>query len=310
MNKILLMLLDHKIGDMIVVSFFIRELKKLYPSAQLDILAISPYSTLLHHNPHVSHIYTLPANKYKKILYILIRTFALRKQKYDLVITQNRSNKRKLLSSFLASKQIIPITPIPAVHITQWYSSILKQLGAKEINTTYELFLPDQSLKKASVWLKQNRTNKPILIFNPLASERIRSLSLSKTTDILKEVNKLNKYEIFLLDYNNQYSNLQDLALIIPEKDIFTVAALIQKAHIVISVDTGIVHIADIYRKPIIDIFPHSNIQGHYTRWSPLSLHRLLISSSTLDHIHTQDVISAIEELENTISGSSSNTLS
>ena len=91
MRNILIVKRD-KLGDLILASFLIREVKRLYPSCDVD-LWVTAFTKIVHEsNPAVRHCYTIQKVRGLHLtifrdLYEQLRTlFQLRRTKYDLVL--------------------------------------------------------------------------------------------------------------------------------------------------------------------------------------------------------------------------------
>jgi len=86
------------IGDVILITPLIRETRKIFPSAIIDVLVTSGNQAILNNNPHINEI--LITDK-KKVLDYVKTLFILRKKAYDLALTPHRS-ARTLTLLFLA----------------------------------------------------------------------------------------------------------------------------------------------------------------------------------------------------------------
>jgi heptosyltransferase-2 len=76
------------IGDVILITPLIRETKKLFPDAIIDVLVTKGNQAILSHNPYVNEIITIDKKVIKDYFRVLLY---LRKKKYDLAITPHRS---------------------------------------------------------------------------------------------------------------------------------------------------------------------------------------------------------------------------
>jgi lipopolysaccharide heptosyltransferase II len=102
MNKILLIQTAF-LGDVILATPLLRELKIRYPDTQLDILVRKGNETLLQNNPHVSQllVWDKQKGKYKELLKLLR---SIRTEKYDEVITIQRFFNAGFLTAFSGAK--------------------------------------------------------------------------------------------------------------------------------------------------------------------------------------------------------------
>jgi len=300
-HKILFLRLDHKIGDTVVETFFIRELKKLYPKAHLTVVTTAP-KELLCNNPYINTLEILHIGS-KGWIYAISRLYSWRKEKYDLLIADDLSLKRKFLLYCIHAKQVISANRFPQKHITYRFVDILRQLGAKNINDSYELFISDPDKQQAVQFMQKNGlTAHKFLIFNPTGAASYRTLSISQINKVLILLHCLKpSWPIVLLDYKNQYTQLNNLVYRYTNNRIMPTAALIQYAEYILTVDTGIVHIADIFKKKMTVLFsllPYSTEQAqktHIVHWGPKTTSaKILTSQKTVDTIPAEDIVNTV----------------
>ncbi len=82
------------IGDVLFTTPFITNLKKVYPNAQIDYVANRRTKTVLHNNPHITHVYVYERDEYKAVLEkswfaylkkVISFLSEIRRAKYDLL---------------------------------------------------------------------------------------------------------------------------------------------------------------------------------------------------------------------------------
>ena len=86
------------IGDVIVSTGLLRELKALYPQAQIDIITTPLSAELFKYNPHINHIYKFDKNNWKYINFFKLLK-QLKSENYDLSISSQSSLTAALLLS-------------------------------------------------------------------------------------------------------------------------------------------------------------------------------------------------------------------
>jgi len=93
------------LGDVILATPVIAELKRIFSSTQIDFLLRKGNESLLANNPNLNSVFTLDKskNKFKSILN-LIKQF--RNEKYDLVINLHRFGSSGIIASFSGAKKI------------------------------------------------------------------------------------------------------------------------------------------------------------------------------------------------------------
>ncbi len=142
-------------------------------------------------------------------------------------------------------------------HITSSYAQLLRQLGAKEVDTSYMPNLPPGAQTYAQQFLQQH-TLQPgkFWLVNPVGSVKCKSLSDTQLKTILN-ILRQRRISAVLLDYKNQFTAFDKNAVRCTTNSILQTAAVLAQAAGVISVDTGIVHLADAYKKPMLVLYAY-----------------------------------------------------
>jgi len=92
------------LGDVILATPVISELKRLFPNAQLDMLVKKGNESLLLNNPHLHELHVLNKSEGKwKAIFALIKEF--RKNEYDLVINLHRFGSSGLITALSKGKK-------------------------------------------------------------------------------------------------------------------------------------------------------------------------------------------------------------
>ena len=85
------------LGDVILATPVVSELKRLFPESHIDFLLKKGNESLLANSPHINHVYVLDKSTGKwKAIRALIKQF--RKENYDLVINLHRFGSSGLLA--------------------------------------------------------------------------------------------------------------------------------------------------------------------------------------------------------------------
>ena len=92
--KKILIIRFSSLGDIILITAFIRELRKQFPLAQIDFLTTTTFGGVLEHNPHLSAIIQFDRGKKFPELNRLINQ--CKKTNYDLVFDAHRSLRSRL----------------------------------------------------------------------------------------------------------------------------------------------------------------------------------------------------------------------
>ena len=299
-KKILFLRLDNKVGDTVVESFVPRELKKLYPNAELTI-ATTAFLDLLENDPYIDRLIYINrlGTTFIELLKIL---WFLRKQHYDLLIVPNLSIKRRIFIWLIKAKNIVSAHRALDGHITRRLAATLKVLGAQKVDITYELFINEKDKQTAIDFIHRHQlSDKKFIVLNPIGSQEHRTLSPGKIKNLIEGINAICPWPIVLLDYKNCYNDFNKISIRYTSNKIMETASLISHAEYVITVDTGITHIADTFHKKItvlfsLLVFPtQQEKQNHLIRWTPLtSGTKILYTNGPVDDISTEDIVQTV----------------
>lgn len=112
------------IGDVILATPVISELKRLYPNAQVDVLVRKGNESLLDNNPFISEVFTFNKKDGKlNSMRELIRTF--KAKKYDEIINLQRFASSGMITVFSGAKQTIGFDKNP---LSWLYSKKIKHV--------------------------------------------------------------------------------------------------------------------------------------------------------------------------------------
>ncbi len=301
--KILLFRPDNKIGDTLVESFVPREFKKCYPHGKLTLITTAP-EQLLKNNPHIDRLIVFPPGRegWKQLLPLL---FSLRKERYDLLVCPLNSFKRKLFAAILGARRTFDTQTVRYEHVSQRFVQMLQAAGVKHVNTDYDLFIPSQEEHAVSHFLQTvSLENHPFILINPAGSHPDRILTPARLETILSALRQEigHVYQFILLDYKNQYAGVEFPCVHFNSPHILQVAALVKRAAYVLTMDTSVSRMADMYHKPMTVLFSfcaaaknHVNKYIHLKNWgSKNETAEQLWSNGTVNDISVETVVCSV----------------
>ncbi len=276
-QKILFFRLDARVGDAVVHSFVLRELKKLFPQAHITVATFAPSEVFFTNRPYVDEVKILPKlpsnGSYVRpavlwgLLKMLVHCYTT---DYDYIIVNPvlATWRNKLYC------RLLPRTQWPQFdytqHITHTYTNLLRQLGAKTVDVSYPNLLRDEDTAWAQTFLQQHGL-KPsqFWIINPVGSADPRNCSVLQIQTMLDIFAKAGK-PVVLLDYTNQFFSLGGHIIRCTTTSILQTAALLAESAGVVTVDTGIVHLADCFNKKMLVLYAHDKYgtQNNHRFWA------------------------------------------
>ena len=269
MKKILLIQTAF-LGDVILATPVIEELKRIFPSASIDVLVKKGNESLLSNNPYCHNVFTFN-KKEGKVKELIRLTRLIRSNNYDLAINLHRfgSSGMLMLLSNAKLKYGFQKNPFSFVytkkfehqigngqHEVERNLSVIKEFGAKE-KCRPSLFPSQQHIEKieqyiqeefyciapASVWYTKQLPKQKWI-------EKIKRLPADKIIYLLG-----GKEDITLCSEIIQHANRSNLISLAGELNLLESAALIQKATRTFVNDSGPLHLASAMNAPVTAYF-------------------------------------------------------
>ena len=310
-----------RIGDMVITTPVIRELKLAYPHISITVLASKVNQDVLLNNPYVDRIIT---NHKNNLLQDLPSLLQLRKQQFDICVEFDHSviphaiirlkiiNPKKVISvkkdgrygvngRELSLYDFYTDKPKKS-HFRDIWLATLKPFGVKPMSSSYDLFITDKQKDQAQRFIKRYES-KFLIGINLEGAVKGKKIRFSELYQICQGLYKENNnIQIIILTTPNSLQNtntkvadmmLDYVTTSYNTDTILDAAALISQLDLIITPDTSIVHIASAFDKPIVTI--HENNQNSYQLFSPISSFSKTIFSPKKDTLEGYDVQKLIE---------------
>jgi heptosyltransferase-2 len=253
------------IGDIILTTPLIRQLRAAYPHSKIDFLTKPAFKSLLVNSPHLDHVYTLDQYIQASYDYVidLQNNFKSRKLSAGLshkTYQYRKENWRKFLLvhfKFNVLKECFPVA--------ERYKKELKDLNIKDDDKGCELFLSDQDRGFASENLS---TEFKYLAVCFGATHFTKRYPLERFISVLKLILVENNINLVLLGGKDEKCAASEImqALDNPlrvhdytgKTSLMQSAALLQTCDCILTNDTGLMHMASSFEKNIVAIFGSS----------------------------------------------------
>ncbi len=307
LRKILILRNDNKLGDMIVTSVVIRELKRQLPQAKISVIAGPTSAQLLVHNPYVSHIY-IGENKLWQMFQLGQQ---LAKENFDLFVDFDRKNSAATLLllrllhpkfAFGFNREGVKLynVSVPldfdAFHVTQWYAKLLSTLGLDLTNTHYDLFFPEKESRETEQFLS---SYKPFIALNVFAASKHRSFSWEQVCAI---ATSFPSYNFVLLGKSTQIyafingKNKPSNLIILPSSfGLYHNLSALKQSLLLITPDTMYVHAAVALQKPLVALY--KDTPEAYS-WAPQNIpSKIFLTKEDFSQFDTQPLIKAVHTL-------------
>ena len=252
------------IGDIVLTTPVIRCLKKQVPGAEIHFLVKEAFRDIVEHNPHVDKLHVL-AHSWE----LMIEELKL--ENYDYIIDLHHNVKTLRLKKDLNLKSFsfyklniqkylltsLKINLLPDVHIVDRYMKTVASFGVKNDGEGLDHFISSREETK--------REDIPASHYAGYIAGVIGAAHGTKQWPVhkWKEFCKAMDHPIILLGGKGDAAAAREIASIDDVKvynacgkfSINESADLVRKAKLVITHDTGLMHIAAAYKKPIISLW-------------------------------------------------------
>ncbi|MGB1205747.1 MAG: glycosyltransferase family 9 protein [Chitinophagales bacterium] len=263
--KILIIRLS-SIGDIVLTTPAIRCLKQQIKESEIHFLTKKSYAAVLRFNPYIDKLHFWEKSDKKKIIiglqlenfdYVIdlhhnFRTFSIKKQLKAKSYSFYKANVEKYLMVRLKWDKL------PKQHIVDRYLATASELGIKNDNKYLDYFISESDKIEMSTYLAPENT-KNYIAFVIGATYSTKRLPIEKMLEICELIER----PIVLLGGREEAKDGEYLAQKIGGKVVNLCghlrlnqsASVVQQAAKVISHDTGLMHIAAAFQKPILSVW-------------------------------------------------------
>lgn len=317
-EKMRILLLRHdRIGDVLVTTPFLHELRKILPGTQIDILLSSKnIGAKKAVEPYVNQIF----NYTKGPLDTLGLLSKLINNNYDLVIDlfDNPSTTSAYvirlinpLYSLGFDKEnrgiythLVPIPDKRKYHIARRIVNLIMPFGINPEKVDLSLFYPLSIEEKSSAKIKTGKAGVPMIGINLAGSSRAKYYGTENYIKLINKIESRYKADIILFaksDYSSELNEIKSKTgcrVAPPAESLHGYAAMLSTCDMIITPDTAAVHFSSAFGIPCLALYIVSDNPNTGIPWYPLGISkRILQTKEELAKIKVQEVFSAFIEL-------------
>lgn len=316
-KKKILVIQIGKIGDMILTTPLIDEIKNTYPDSELTVLASKRNSIISNNLFSVDNTIVFD----KRIFHLIKLILKLKRKSFDIWIDtkDEHSTTSKMLVSICKPKQslgfnikenVFDIDLNNFVYGTHRVDINLSPInyfkGEKSKQSIFpQIDIPDIDSQNVVNRIKDIRGKK--ILLNLSVGIDTRVLEVEKWLQIVKGVSP--DLNVILTGERNAYDNIREIikdsnrnnVFLVETDSIFELAELIKQSDLLVTPDTSAVHLASCFNTPIVCFF--HNVKWVSIKFSPLSeKQRIIVSKdeNSFKSITPKEILQAIGELVNT----------
>ena len=274
------------IGDVVLSTPTIRALRAKYPDAVIDMLVIPWAAQAAAGNPYANHVYIYDKKgEHRKIKNLWQLICKLRSEHYDLAITTNFALRGAIMAKAIGARyrlgydtqraglfltHTVSASRVVVKHETENQLDVVKPLGIT--TSDFSLTFRHNPADVANMHKKINISSElPIVVICPFGRHPLNSWRIEGYVDVIKALSGVascyligGKAEKEKLDAINSKAGYCGRVLA-GELTIGELAAFLAESSIVITVDTGPMHIAAAVGVPILALFGRSDLRV----WGP-----------------------------------------
>lgn len=265
------------IGDVVVSTPLIRELHKIFPAANIDIITTPLSSEIFKYHPHIRRIIPFDKKNHKYLNLIkLIRK--LRPRNYDCSISIQASLTSALLlylsnihrrigfARQVLTTDSIEIEEKPTIHRSQHILKLLSPLGdTRELDNSTELYLSEKERKIAARIIDDYKENKNSMVIGmaPGSIRFTKQWPEEYYTELLGGLSRKNIYTLLLGSAKERdlcqriinKSGSQNAKNLAGELSILESSAVIERVDLVLANDSAPLHLANAVNTAVFAFF-------------------------------------------------------
>jgi ADP-heptose:LPS heptosyltransferase len=286
LKKILLIRFS-SIGDIVLSTPVVKALKEQL-NCELHVLTKKQYQDIFKNNPHVDHVHPFEKNINETISQLKVENFDfvvdLQKSLRSIKIIKKLKKPNSSFSKLNIQKWLMvnfKINKLPDVHIVDRYFEAVKELGVTNKQNGLEYYFSDNDVIDP---LSINKNLKDGFIAFVIGGQHFtKIMPAEKVASIVSKLNlpvlllggpedKNRGEEITELSKNNEVINTCG------QFSLNASASLVKQSKLVITNDTGLMHIAAAFKKPIISLWGNTIPEFGMYPYLPLNKDRFVIA--------------------------------
>lgn len=257
------------IGDLLQLTPTIRGLRKRFPDARIDILVGNATSTdLFRHHPDITDILVYDRRGEHRSFTALLSLWKLiRSRSYDLVVNFQRSNLKTwfLTSAALPCRILIyHKTRTRVIHAVRDHLKTVESLGISPYGDELDLYLaPEDRQHATALFESHSLDNRQVIAFNPGASHPVNRWSTAQFAALADRISNELNAAVIIVGGHGDTSLAHDIdrlsgshpLILTGTTTLLQLGAILEKSALLISGDTGPMHMATAVRTPVIALF-------------------------------------------------------
>ena len=330
MNILLIQL--KRIGDLILTTPAIAALREKFPDARISLVVSPAVEGLLPAIPGVDKVFVVRGKADDALDWI-----ALAWGKFDYCLDFTRNDRSSFLTLLSRARKRITSdhpnlrtkirarsynefveSPVRFLHTVDYHLALLKPLGIDDASRAIRLDLPDSTVEKAEQLLKAAEAGDEFMILHPGSARAEKFWEVDRWAEVIDHCVHERQITCVLTGGRSSMERAQIATIKSSSRsevidfsgktDLLTLAALVRRARLLITVDSAPMHFAAAWGTPQVVLFGPTNP----FHWHPRSESAVILLGEfegpvsefdprqravPMNQISTQSVIDAMESL-------------
>jgi lipopolysaccharide heptosyltransferase II len=263
------------IGDVLLTTPLLRAIRRRHPTARLTVLTKLAYAPLLSHNPYVNRVIGVPSDRR-----VVGMGAELRADRYTHLLDLHDSIRSRTLRALVPGRwRTYPKHRLAravlirtkrnwyrdARPVAERYFDAARDLDVVPDGAPPDLFLSSEAVREASDWLDRNgfaRGERPLIALAPGAAHATKRWPLEHWHALVSRMVR-NGFDLVLVGGSEDSPVAKALAAnaggrVVNAAGQFGLqgtGALLQRARVLVSGDTGVMHMATAVETPVVALF-------------------------------------------------------
>ena len=252
------------IGDIVLTTPVVRCIKKQLPGSEIHFLTKESFGTIVKSNPYIDKVHLL-SHSWETIVH------ELKQENYDYIIDLHHNLRTLRLKKDLGIRSFpfnklniqkwiytnLKWNMMPDVHIVDRYMKTVESFGVTNDGEGLDYFIPGKDEVKQSDIPVSHHLGYIGLVIG--AAHNTKKLPVEKLMELCSKIT----HPIILLGGKEDSENAKQIASVDPIKiynacgkfNLNESADLVRKAKLIITHDTGLMHIAAAFKKKVISVW-------------------------------------------------------
>jgi heptosyltransferase-2 len=283
------------IGDLVQLTPVIRALAHKFPGSRISILVGNKATaSLFQYNPYVAETMVYDKRgEHQSFRSLLKLRKELKQKNYDLVLNYQRSNLKAWIlasASFPCRVLVYHKARLRTIHVVDNYLETVTPLGIANTDRDLEIFVGEEDEQFAEqLFAEQGYIGQPVVALNPGASHPIKKWGLDQFASLADILSATMNAKIVLIGGSEDVLDSAQIAGMSRAKilnvtgklNLLQLAAVFKKCNLLISSDTGPLHLATAVGTRVLGLFGATDP----ARTGPVGNRHRVLQASSVDCI-------------------------